>query len=294
MKILVTGARGMLGTNLCAEAIRRGHEVVATDLPEFDIADPAVLEGLASGALGRFDWCVNAAAYTAVDRAESEEAAAWRANVDGPGLLAAACRAAGCRILHVSTDFVFDGSAREPIREDAPTSPLGVYGRTKLEGEERVFAAMPEAIVARTAWLYGPNGPSFPRTLIRAWLAEKPLRVVADQTGSPTYTADLARVLVELAERGAPGGVYHTAGPDAVTWRDLAEAAIQAYRDHVLGDPGRAVDVAPIRTEEWPTPARRPAYSVLSFAKTEALGIPPMRRLGEALADFVARLPDPV
>src|SRR5205807_3030147 len=186
-------------------------------------------------------------------------------------------------------DFAFDGLANQPYLENQPTNPQGAYARSKVQGEEAVLAAHANAIIARTAWLYGPNGNSFPKTIIRAWLAGKNLRVVSDQTGSPTYTADLARVLVELIEKDAQRGIYHTAGPDAMNWHELAMLALTAHRDEVLHE-DRPILVEPIRTEDWPTPAKRPKYSVLSFEKTASLGIKPMRGTREALREFVVRL----
>lgn len=280
----------MLGRDLAIHIQERGHVAVQVDLPEFDITDPMSVAKIPAKEVSPvLDWCVNCAAYTAVDKAESEEEAATLVNTLGPGYLAQACSMAGIRLLHVSTDFVFDGSASEPYQESSATNPIGVYGRTKLEGEHAALSASPGAVIARTAWLYGPFGDSFPAKLIRAWLAGKELKVVADQTGSPTYTADLARVLVDLMEKDAPGGIYHTAGPEAMSWRDFTVLALEAWRQ-VRGPQDAMISVAPIQTEDWPTPAERPKYSVLSFEKTATLGIQPMRPVREALLDFVDRL----
>lgn len=273
----------MLGTDLVEELKRRGHEVDPRGSAELDVTDPASVDKIRK--VPNLDYVFNASAYTAVDKAEQEEDRAAAVNGDGPGRLAAAARDAGARLIHVSTDFVFDGEGSEPYTEDHPTHPLGAYGRGKRMGEENALREQPEALVVRTAWLYGPNGASFPKTMIRAFVAGKTLRVVADQRGNPTYTADLARVLADLAERNAPGGVYHAAGPDTMSWYDFARLAIETY---VQGE--RPVEIAPIRTEDWPTPAKRPAYSALSFAKVAALGVAPMRPTAEALAEFVARL----
>ncbi len=293
MRVLVVGANGMLGKDLAIHIQERGHVTVQVDLPEFDITDPMLVAKIPAGEFGpKFDWCVNCAAYTAVDKAEAEQEAAGLVNALGPGYLAQACSMAGIRLLHVSTDFVFDGAATEPYTEGAQTHPLGAYGKTKLEGEHAALSASPGTVIARTAWLYGPFGDSFPAKLIRAWLAGKELKVVADQTGSPTYTADLARVLVDLMEKEAPGGIYHTAGPEAMSWRDFTVLALEAWRQ-VNGPQDATISVAPIKTEDWPTPAKRPKYSVLSFEKTAALGIEPMRPVREALLEFVGRLDTP-
>lgn len=289
MRVLVVGANGMLGKDVAIHVQERGHVAVQVDLPEFDITDPMSVAKIPSKEISpALDWCINCAAYTAVDKAESEIEAASLVNGLGPGYLAQACALAGIRMLHISTDFVFDGAATQPYSEKAPTGPLGAYGATKLEGEHAALAAGPGTVVARTAWLYGPFGDSFPAKLIRAWLAGKELKVVADQTGSPTYTGDLARVLVDMMEKEAPGGIYHTAGPEAMSWRDFTVMALEAWRQ-VYGPQDALIDVAAIRTEDWPTPAKRPKYSVLSFEKTAALGIQPMRPVREALLEFVDR-----
>jgi dTDP-4-dehydrorhamnose reductase len=261
--------------------------VAAPSRSELDLSSEESVRALA----GDFEWIVNCAAYTAVDKAEVEQDAAHAINALGPERLGRAASRLGARILHVSTDFVFDGRAQSPYTEEQPTHALGAYGRSKLEGEERLLQVNADSVVARTAWLYGPNGGSFPRTMIRAWLAGKTLRVVADQVGSPTYTADLARVMVDLIEKGAPAGVFHTAGPEPRTWHAFAIEAIEAYRRSKGIE--RSVEVEPIRTEDWPTPAARPAYSVLDFGKSSRLGIAPMRPVAEALAEFVVRLPEP-
>jgi len=280
----------MLGSDVVTELKRRGHDVVAPTRQELDLTDPTSVAEVAAGKWKEVQWCINCAAYTAVDKAEEERDQAMQVNGLGPGYLAQSCQMAGLRLLHVSTDFVFDGNSSRPYKEDDATNPQGSYARSKLHGEEAVLAGHGNAIIARTAWLYGPNGNSFPRTMIRAWLAGKTLRVVNDQTGSPTYTGDLARVLVDLIEKDAERGIYHAAGPDQMTWFDLARLAITAYRDEVLHEK-RPIEIQPIKTEEWPTPAKRPKYSVLSFEKVSTLGIVPMRPTQEALLEFVKRLP---
>lgn len=279
----------MLGTDVVAELQSRGHEVIAPPLNDLDIADPTAVAEIAGGKWAGCDWCINCAAYTLVDKAEEERDEAMRANALGPAYLARACQMGNTRLLHVSTDFVFDGQSSEPYTEDMPTNPRGVYARSKRQGEEAVLSAHATPIIARTAWLYGPNGNSFPRTMIRAWLAGKNLRVVSDQVGNPTYTSDLACVLVDLAEKNAEAGIYHTSGPDSMNWCEFAKMAIEIYRDEVLREEAEVV-VTPIKTEDWPTPVERPKYSVLSFEKTAALGIAPMRPVKRALQDFVIRV----
>lgn len=287
MKVLVIGGSGMLGSDLISELTRRGHDVESPSSKECDITDP---EAIATIALtrGDFDWCVNCSAYTAVDKAESEVREATELNAFGPGYLANACGLAGIKLIQISTDFVFDGNASIPYGADAPTNPLGVYGKTKWEGEQAVLSANPNALIVRTSWLFGPNGRSFPKTMIGAWDAGKSLKVVADQTGCPTYTGDLARVLVDLIEKNAYPGIYHACGPTVTTWHAFAIEAIEAWKA-AKGD-DRPVEIEPIPTEAYPTPAKRPKYSVLDTSKLTDLGITPMPTLRQALVEFVARL----
>jgi dTDP-4-dehydrorhamnose reductase len=286
MRILVLGAAGMLGTDLVEALKARGHETVAIDLPDLDITDPIAVAEIAAGKFGDLDWCINCAAYTAVDKSESEADVAMLVNGIAPGYIAQACAMKGIKLIHISTDFVFDGRSTIPYKEDAPTNPMGSYGRSKLAGESA--SLVNGGLVVRTAWLYGPNGGSFPRTMIRAWKAGKQLRVVSDQVGTPTYTADLARVLCDIIDLNPLPGIYHAAGPDIVNWHKLAIQAINAYRQAVKSD--QPVEVEPILTTDWPTPAARPMYSALSFSKLAALGVQPMRPLSEALVEYVKRL----
>lgn len=290
LRVLVTGGHGMLGSDLVIELQSRGWTIVAPTVKELDLKRKDHLESLRKRDFGNLDWVVNCAAYTDVDKAEAEFFEAHLVNGVAPGALAFICEKNDWRFLQVSTDFVFDGLASEPYTEKHVASPVAKYGVTKLMGERNAIENHARTVVARTAWLYGPNGRSFPRTMIKAWLEGKPLRVVSDQTGSPTYTADLARVLGDLIAADVEGGIYHTAGPDAMTWHDLATIAIETYRDAVLGQP-RPVEIEAIPSAAWPTPAKRPAYSVLSFDKCSGLGIQPMRSTPASMLDFCMRLP---
>ena len=286
MKTLLIGGSGMLGSDLHSELQARGHEVFAPNSRELDLTDP---ESVARITLRtELDWCLNCAAFTGVDLAESEEQAATELNAIGPSYLARACAMAGIKLLHVSTDFVFDGKSSTPYTEEDVPNPLGAYGRTKLAGEEAIRAALPTALILRTSWLYGPMGRSFPRTMIEAWRAGKSLKVVADQVGCPTCTVDLSKVIVAATELDLFPGIYHASGPDALSWHEFATRAIKAYMQ-VKGMEGD-VDIAPIKTEDWPTPALRPPYSVLSNDKINAAGIAPMRTVEESLGDFCQRL----
>jgi dTDP-4-dehydrorhamnose reductase len=281
MRVLVPGAGGMVGKAVVSELQSRGHEVVPVTREAFDIADPMSIARLVAGEMGKVDAVVNCAAYTAVDRAESEEQEATDANGLGVAYLGNACLQIGAALIHLSTDFVFDGHSEDAYTEDAPTNPLSAYGRSKLYGE-RALVANPFARIVRTAWLFAPEGRCFPRTMVQAYRAGKSLRVVADQRGNPTYVPDLARVLIDLLERNAPPGVYHAVGPETTTWHDFAVRAIRAVT-------GETADIVPVGTEEYPTPAVRPKNSALADTRLGPLGIQPMRPLDEALRDWAER-----
>ncbi len=265
--ILVTGGSGQLASSLAALGGERVHRV---GRPEFDFDDPASIEATVAHAA---PWLVvNAAAWTAVDAAETDQPGASRANFEGPRRLASLCAEAGIPLIHVSTDYVFDGDKGEPYLETDPTSPTGVYGRTKAEGERAVLAACPRAIVLRTSWVYSAAGKNFVRTMVTAGATRPTLRVVGDQCGCPTSADDLAAAILAIADRiGASGwqsqygGVFHAAGSGEATWHALAVAALEAAATH-----GRPMpEVIAIRTADWPTPARRPADSRLDCGKLE-------------------------
>ena len=217
---------------------------------------------------------VNAAAYTAVDAAEDDAAAAMRGNRDGPAELARLCEAAGIPLIHVSTDYVFDGAKGAPYVETDPASPQGVYGASKLAGEQAVAAACSRAIILRTSWLYSPIGMNFVKTMLAAGQRNPTLRVVADQRGCPTSAPDLAEAIHGIAERLAEGGwqdryagIFHAAGNGETTWHGLATAIFEAAARHGMKSPG----VEPITTDQWPTKAKRPADSRLDCTKLEAV-----------------------
>ncbi len=289
LRVLLIGATGMLGSDVAAEARRRGWNLVAPTSQELNLTEPRHLEQLRVHDWGNLDWVINCAAYTAVDKAESEFWAAQQLNGTAPGILAMICARNKWRFLHVSSDFVFRGDASQPYRETDETGPISKYGQSKLFGEQNALKENPDSLIVRTSWLFGPNGKSFPRTLINAWKEGRDLRVVADQTGTPTYTGDLARVIGDLVSLSPGGGIFHAAGPDVMTWHDFATGAISAWKN-AYGPHEREVLVSPIKTEEWPTPATRPRCSALSSEKIQSLGIAPMRPMSEAWADFVQRL----
>ncbi len=283
MRVLVIGANGMLGTDLCAEIQARGHEVVVADLPDFDITDPARVTETLLGPTS-YEACVNCAAYTAVDAAETDVETATAVNTLGPGYLARACATAGTRLIHISTDYVFSGLHATPYTEEDRPNPLGIYGRTKLEGEESVLSGNPNATILRTSWLFGRAGKCFPKSILKAAREGKTLRVVNDQIGTPTYTKDLARAIVDILEKQIPGGLYHAAGPDVLSWFDFARLILDACPD--LKD----TPIGPILTDDWYTPAKRPPYSALATKRLDELCITPMRPISEAVADFCHRL----
>lgn len=262
MRILVTGAAGQLGRAL-GPALR-GHEGVFLDHRALDIADrDAVARALREA---RPEVVVNAAAYNEVDRAESEPEAALRGNATGPGVLAAEAAAAGAAIVHVSSDYVFDGEAQAPYLEDAAPNPLSAYGRSKLAGEAAVAQANPRHYIARTAWLYHVEGRNFPNT-IRRLAQAGPVRVVADQTGSPTFAPHLAEAIARLVLTGAYG-IHHLAGAGGASWFELTGELLSLL--------GIAQEVVPVTTAEFPRPARRPRHSVLGTRG--AIRLPPWRQ----------------
>jgi dTDP-4-dehydrorhamnose reductase len=268
-RVWLVGASGMLGSVL-AERLNELDVNLATTDRELDIGErEQVLRFAAEFAP---ELIVNAAAHTRVDDAEREEAEAFRVNAEGPLHLAEAARKASARFLHFSTDYVFAGDADVPYVEGAPTGPIGAYGRSKLAGEQRVLEHFPAgSTIVRTSWLFGPNGNNFVKTMVRLLREREELRVVADQSGRPTYTRDLARAslaLAGVAEPAREAGVYHFANSEATTWYGLTVAIHEECLARWLAL--KATRIVPVRTDEFPRPARRPAYSVLDTSKVEA------------------------
>jgi dTDP-4-dehydrorhamnose reductase/4-ketoreductase len=266
VKWLITGAGGMLGTDVRDELAARGETVIALSRHELDVTSPRAVNAAVREHAP--DVIVNCAAYTKVDQAEVEESVANSINGSAVEVLAQAANPRDALLVHVSTDFVFDGSATSPYEPDAATAPLSAYGRSKLLGEIAASHAKQHLIV-RTAWLFGVHGPNFVeaiRNQIRK--GTNPLRVVADQRGRPTYTPHLAKALVRLALAPGARGIVHYADADECSWFDFARA--------IAEESGANVDVLPVTTEEFPRPAKRPAYSVLSTARYEQLtGVTP-------------------
>ena len=263
--ILVTGGSGQVGTAIVRENGGR-FDVIAPTRAELDLGDAGAIEAM----IAKRDWAavINCAAYTAVDRAESERDAAFAVNAEAPGVIARAAAARGITLLHVSTDYVFDGSKAGPYREDDPVHPLGVYGASKEAGERAVREAQPRHIILRTAWVVSPWGANFVKTMLRLGAERSELRVVADQIGCPTGAVDIARALLTMAERliadpAAPVGAYHFVNAGEASWHALAEAIFA----QVAAGGGVVPVVMPIPTSEYPTPARRPMNSRLATDK---------------------------
>ena len=272
--ILVTGGTGQVATELAKRAA-----VHRAGRPEFDFDRPETIGAVFHAA--KPSLVVNAAAWTAVDAAEANEDAAMRANRDGPARLAQLCAAAGVPLIHISTDYVFDGANGAPYVETDPTSPTGIYGASKLAGEEAVLAAGGKAVILRTSWVYAAAGKNFIRTMLGAALKTNTLKVVMDQKGCPTNAGDLADAILAVAARIEAGwqldygGVFNAAGTGSASWYEFAMAAFKEAARH-----GRPMPtVLPITTAEWPTPAKRPADSRLDCSKLA-------RVFGVALPDW--------
>ena len=277
---LVTGAAGMLGHDLLSVLAQRRPDdpVTPTDVADLDITDAGAVDEAVSDA----DVVVNCAAWTDVDGAETNEAAAFRINAVGPQVLARACATADTRLLHISTDYVFDGTWTTPYPEDAPANPASAYGRTKAAGEWAVRAHAPHhAWILRTAWLYGWHGRSFIATILRLAGERDTLDVVADQRGQPTWTVDLAHRCVDTVEADAGPGVYHATSGGETTWHGLARAVFE----HEGLDPDR---VRPTTSDAFPRPAPRPAFSVLGHDAWSRAGLTPMRPWDDALRSALA------
>lgn len=281
MRVFVTGSRGQLGSALVSRFVARGDEVVGSDRPEFDITEPASVS--AAFASVRPEVVVNCAAWTAVDEAEINEDAAMAVNGVGPGLLAGACAATDAWLVQVSTDYVFSGDEPGAYAEGAEPNPQSAYGRTKLAGELAVREMLPDRhYIVRTAWLYGPNGQNFVRTMLRLADERETVSVVTDQVGQPTSAEDLADQIIALIDAHPPAGTFHATNAGEVSWFDFAQ---EIFRLAGL-DPAR---VLPVTSEEFQRPAPRPANSVLGHDRWIEVGITPMRDWRLAIADEFTR-----
>ena len=266
MKILVTGTAGQLGRELVLMLQAAGEEVVGIDQQELDLSrTDEVAAGIANYGV---DWVINCAAYTQVDKAEEDRELAFLINRDSAGAVAIGVKRCRGRLVHISTDFIFDGKQSRPYKEDDVANPLGVYGQSKLEGEQLVHKVMPEAIILRTAWVYGIHGHNFVKTMLRLAAEREELNVVDDQIGTPSWTADIASAIQTLINRNA-AGTYHFTNEGVASWYDFADSIVHIARD--LDFPIKAKIVKPIPSSEFPTPATRPPYSVLNKQKIRNL-----------------------
>lgn len=275
MMVWVIGCKGMLGTQVCRTLSENKIDFLGTD-SDVSILDYSALEGFAAGK--NISFIVNCAAYTAVDKAESDEAFARKLNADGPRNIARLAKKLEVPFIHISTDYVFDGTASSLISEDSPIKPIGVYGETKAEGEKAIVEETDDFYILRTAWLYGWGGKNFVYTMIRAMNTHDSVKVVNDQKGTPTNCVTLAGVILRIIEKrtggeNVPNGIYHVTDLGEITWFDFAnEIFAQGVERGLVTN--RNCEVNPCTTEEYPTPAKRPAYSVLDKTKVQrTLGI---------------------
>lgn len=290
MRIVVTGSEGQVATALGERAGTSGVEIVRLGRPALDLARPETIRAALAEACP--DVIVNAAAYTAVDQAESDAEMAFAVNARGAGEVASVARSLGIPLIQISTDYVFDGTKQSPYVENDATGPTGVYGASKLAGEAAVAEAHDNYAILRTAWVYAPYGKNFVRTMLNLALTRDEIRVVADQRGSPTYAPDIADAVIKVAQNllARPDanlrGIFHLAGAGEASWADLAEEtfALASARG------GKGAKVIPITTAEYPTPARRPANSRLDCDKLMRLHEVTMPQWEQSLAQCIGRL----
>lgn len=289
--VLVLGHRGMLGRDLLARLQSSGRPAIGLDVEEIDITQAQDVRSIIEDHHPAL--VINCAAYTAVDRAESEPDLAFAVNRDGPGNLADVCHDPGIPLIHISTDYVFDGKADRPYRETDAVNPINVYGRSKWEGEQVVRTRLARHLIVRTAWLYGVHGQNFVKTILKLARDREELRVVADQYGGPTWTGDMSDALVAMTSQvltdsgSIQWGTYHYCNAGATTWYDLARLIVEEARQNELLKVNRVV---PISSAEYPLPTPRPAYSVLDCTKIKRVfGITP-RPWAIALADMLKAL----
>ncbi|NMD68817.1 dTDP-4-dehydrorhamnose reductase [Bacillus sp. DNRA2] len=279
MKVVVTGVQGQLGYDLAKQLVAGNHEVFATGRNELDITDEVAVHAFIEEV--KPDAIIHSAAYTNVDKAEEDEETAYKVNALGAKYLAQAAAKVGAKLVYVSTDYVFNGTATEPYEPEQETDPLGVYGKTKLAGEEFVQQSLNEFFIVRTAWVYGINGHNFVKTMLRLGEERGEVGVVADQVGSPTYTVDLAAFIIELVQ-SEKYGIYHASNEGVCSWYEFAE--------EIFKQAGMNVKVNPLTTDQFPRPAARPSYSVLSKKKNVEQGLTPLRDWKEALSAYLVEL----
>ncbi|EKN71356.1 dTDP-4-dehydrorhamnose reductase [Neobacillus bataviensis LMG 21833] len=276
MRVVVTGAAGQLGQDVMLELARKNHEAIGTDRTKLDITNEADVFAFIGEV--KPDVILHCAAYTNVDAAEENEELAYQINASGTEYLAKAAAQVGAKILYVSTDYVFDGTASEPYEVNQQTKPLGAYGRTKLAGEELLQKNLKEFFIVRTAWVFGIHGNNFVKTMLRLGAERGEVGVVHDQVGSPTYTVDLARFMVELMDTDKYG-IYHATNSGVCSWYEFA---VEIFKQAVMN-----VTVNPLTSDQFPRPAARPQYSVLNKNKIKEKGLTPLRDWKEALAAYL-------
>lgn len=286
MKVLVTGAAGQLGRETVLALQQRKVEVQGLTRADVDFSAPEAVERFFEARPA--DWVIHCAAYTQVDKAEAEAELAYQVNRDSAAALARAVKRHGGRLLLVSTDFVFSGHHSRPYHEEDPAAPLGVYGDSKRQGEQRVIAELETALIVRTGWVYGVHGNNFVKTMLRLGSQRDELRVVDDQVGTPSATADIVRAMLALVDANA-AGIYHFSNEGVASWYDFAVEILARARQ--LGWPLKVERVTPIPTEDYPTPATRPGYSVLSKEKIRGLLDYPIPHWTESLEAMLGELP---
>jgi dTDP-4-dehydrorhamnose reductase len=275
MKILITGSNGMLGHDLI-ETLKDSHELILTTSKTLDITDKdSTIKCIKEN---RPDIVINSAAYTDVDGCETNQDLAYAVNGEGVRNLALGCREVDCPLVHVSTDYVFDGTARDPIEEDGEIGPISVYGKSKLKGEEAIEEILDKYFIVRTAWLYGINGKNFPKTMLELAENHPEITVVYDEVGTPTYTPDLAYGISQLIETDYYG-IYHLTNSGSCSWCEFAK--------YIFEVAGLDINVVPVTASEFSRPAPRPSYSVLKNKKWIENGFEPLRDYKEAIKEYI-------
>ena len=275
MKILITGSNGMLGHDL-REVLKDNHELILTTSKTLDITDKdSTIKCIKEN---KPDVVINAAAYTDVDGCETNQELAYAVNGEGVRNLALGCRQAGCSLVHISTDYVFDGTARDPIEEDGEIGPISIYGKSKLKGEEAILEILDKYFIVRTAWLYGINGKNFPKTMLGLAEDHSEITVVYDEVGTPTYTPDLAYGISKLIETDYYG-TYHLTNSGSCSWCEFAK--------YIFEVADIDVNVVPVTASEFSRPASRPSYSVLKNKKWVENGFKPLRDYKEAIKEYI-------
>lgn len=275
MKILITGSNGMLGHDLI-EALKDSHELILTTSRTLDITDEDEVMRVICNE--KPDIVINSAAYTDVDGCEENQEMAFNVNGKGVKNLALACSKIDCAMLHISTDYVFDGTARQPIGEDGKIGPISVYGKSKLDGEMAIKEILDRYFIVRTAWLYGINGKNFPKTMLELSQNHKEITVVYDEVGTPTYTPDLAQAISMLIETDNYG-IYHITNSGSCSWCEFAR--------YIFEVAGKDVNVIPVTASEFARPAPRPSYSVLNNKHWKDIGFKPLRDYKQAIKEYI-------